>query len=895
MIGTPFAVMPGHESERNISFFGDGENKSLLGGKGAGLSVMMKMGLPVPPGFTITIDMCRQYYDNGQELPNGLMTEVRNAITTLEKISEKKLGDKDNPLLISVRSGAAVSMPGMMDTVLNLGLNDETVEGLISLTHDARFAYDSYRRFVQLFGKIVLQVDDTSFERMLATVKEKEKVSFDHELGADTLRILVGDFKKLCREKTGKNFPDDPYEQLEAAIEAVFRSWMGKRAVDYRREFKITPEMADGTAVNIVAMVFGNIGQNSATGVIFTRDPITGDKTLYGDYLINAQGEDIVAGIRNTNPIRALESELPQSYRQLIKLAKKLEDYYKEPQDVEFTIEKGKLYLLQTRAAKMNALGVIRSTVNIAKEGSITQSEAIQRVTPEHLEQVLHRRVDPLAQKETIARGVPASPGAAAGTVVFDADEAERQAKGGKKVILVREETKPEDIHGFFAAEGVLTSRGGKTSHAAVVARGMGKACVCGCSSITINSSERLFRAGDKIIREGDSITVDGTAGTVYLGQVPTVEPEIIPEMDELLGWADEIRRLGIRANADTPESATLARRLGGEGIGLCRTERMFNHPDRLPIVVDMILAQNKAERITALDRIMSLQKADFKLILRVMAGLPVTIRLLDPPLHEFLPSIEQILMEVQKMEAEGASPTLIKQKRGILATARSLFETNPMLGHRGVRLGITSPEIYEMQIRAITEAAGELMGDGVDVRPQVMVPQVGITEEIEFIREIYERIKSDVETKFGVSLKIKFGTMIEVVRACLVSGEIAKRTDFFSFGTNDLTQGTFSFSREDAENKFLPEYGVKHILDDNPFQVVDEEGVGRLMELAVKEGKLTNPKLEVGICGEHGGDPLSIDFFNRAGLTYVSTSPYRIPISRLAAAQATLRSTQKK
>ena len=887
--------MPGHESDRNISFFGEGENKGLLGGKGAGLSAMMKMGLPVPPGFTITIDVCRQYYENGQKLPNGLMTEVRKAITTLEQMSEKKLGDKENPLLISVRSGASVSMPGMMDTVLNLGLNDETVGGLISLTHDARFAYDSYRRFVQLFGKIVLQVDEASFERRLTTVKEQEKVSFDHELGEDTLRVLVADFKKLCREKTGKDFPDDPYAQLQAAIEAVFRSWMGKRAVDYRREFKITPEMADGTAVNIVVMIFGNLGRDSATGVVFTRDPVTGDKTLYGDYLVNAQGEDIVAGIRNTQPIKTLKTELPKSYRQLNKLAKKLEDHYKEPQDVEFTIEKGKLYLLQTRAAKMNALGIIRSTVSIAKEGSITKLEAIHRVTPEHLEQVLHRRVDPLAQKETIAHGVPASPGAAAGTVVFDADEAERQAKGGKKVILVREETKPEDIHGFFAAEGVLTSRGGKTSHAAVVARGMGKACVCGCSNIVINSSERFFKTGNKIIREGDSITVDGTAGTVYLGQVPTVEPEIIPEMDELLGWADQVRRLGIRANADTPESATLARRLGAEGIGLCRTERMFNHPDRLPIVVEMILSQNRDERIKALGRIMALQKGDFKLILQVMEGLPVTIRLLDPPLHEFLPSIEQILIEVQKMEAEGVSPVLIKQKRGILEKARGLFETNPMLGHRGVRLGITSPEIYEMQIRAIGEAAGELMKEGVDVRPQVMVPQVGITEEIETILEIYERVKSDVEAKFGISLKIKFGTMIEVVRACLVSGEIAKKTEFFSFGTNDLTQGTFSFSREDAENKFLPDYAAKHILDDNPFQVIDEDGVGRLIQLAVKEGNLVNPKLEVGICGEHGGDPLSIDFFHRAGLTYVSTSPYRIPISRLAAAQSALLSKQKK
>ena len=887
--------MAGHESERNISFLGEGENKSLLGGKGAGLSAMVKMGLPVPPGFTITIDMCRQYYENGQKLPTGLMTEVRKAITTLEQMSEKKLGDKENPLLISVRSGAAVSMPGMMDTVLNLGLNDETVGGLISLTRDARFAYDSYRRFVQLFGKIVLQVDEASFERRLTTVKEQANVSFDHELGEDTLRMLVTDFKKLCREKTGKDFPDDPYTQLQAAIEAVFRSWMGKRAVDYRREFKITPEMADGTAVNIVVMVFGNLGNDSATGVIFTRDPVTGDKKLYGDYLINAQGEDIVAGIRNTQPIRALESELPESYRQLDKLAKKLEDHYKEPQDVEFTIEKGKLYLLQTRAAKMNALGVIRSTVSIAKKGSITQSEAIQRVTPEHLEQVLHRRVDPLAQKETIAHGVPASPGAAAGTVVFDADEAERQAKRGTKVILVREETKPEDIHGFFAAEGVLTTRGGKTSHAAVVARGMGKACVCGCSNIVINSLERFFKTGDKIIREGDSITVDGTAGTVYLGQVPTVEPEITPEMDELLGWADQVRRLGIRANADTPESATLARRLGAEGIGLCRTERMFNHPDRLPIVVEMILSQNRDERIKALDRIMALQKGDFKLILQVMSGLPVTIRLLDPPLHEFLPSIEQLLLEIQKMETAGSSPVLIKEKRGILEKARGLFETNPMLGHRGVRLGITSPEIYEMQIRAIGEAAGELMKEGVDVRPQIMVPQVGITEEIEAIREIYGRIKSEVEARFGVSLKIKFGTMMEVVRACLVSGEIAKKTEFFSFGTNDLTQGTFSFSREDAENKFLPDYAAKHILDDNPFQVIDEDGVGRLIQLAVQEGNLTNPKLEVGICGEHGGDPLSIDFFHRAGLTYVSTSPYRIPISRLAAAQSALLSKQKK
>jgi pyruvate,orthophosphate dikinase len=804
----------------------------------------------------------------------------------LEELTGKRFGDPENPLLVSVRSGAAISMPGMMDTVLNLGLNDRVAEGLARATGDERFAYDAYRRFIQLFGKIVLGVEESLFNRALEEIKRERGAEYDTDLDAEALKELVKRYKAIILERLGRPFPEDPYEQLEGAIAAVFRSWNSKRCVDYRRQFKITPDIADGTAVNVVAMVFGNMGPDSSTGVVFTRDPATGEKGLYGDYLPNAQGEDVVAGIRTPRPIQELEAESPRLYRELVEISERLERYFKYPQDIEFTIERGKLWILQTRNAKMNAAAKIRSSVDMAKEGIISKEEAILRVEPEELEQLLHKRVDPKFNGEALAVGVPASPGAASGIAVFDADEAERRHRAGERVILVREETKPEDIHGFFASEGILTSRGGKTSHAAVVARGMGKPCVVGCSGISIDPVERLFRAGGVVVREGDLITIDGGSGKVYLGQVPLVEPELAGGLPELLAWADEFRRLGVRANADTPEAAALARKFGAEGIGLCRTERMFNAPDRLPVVVEMIMAEDEAQRRAALGKLEPMQKGDFKEILRAMEGLPVTIRLLDPPLHEFLPNVEELL---RSLEAAKGKPDEEERLRRMLARARALAEVNPMLGHRGVRVGVTHPEIYEMQVRAILEAAAELAREGVAVKPQIMIPQVAMAEELEAVKRIVDGVRADVEGRYGVKLDLKFGTMIEVVRACLMAGDIAKYAEFFSFGTNDLTQGTFSFSREDAENKFLPKYMERGILAFNPFQTIDK-GVARLMAICVQEGRRTRPDLEIGICGEHGGDPASIEICHELGLTYVSASPYRIPVARLAAARAAIR-----
>lgn len=872
---------------KSIIFFDEGiADRKLLGGKGAGLAEMTKLGIPVPPGFTITTEVCRLFYKGGERLPDGLMEEVRRAMKRLEELTGKRFGDPENPLLVSVRSGAAISMPGMMDTVLNLGLNDRVAEGLARATGDERFAYDAYRRFIQLFGKIVLGVEESLFNRALEEIKRERGAEYDTDLDAEALKELVKRYKAIILERLGRPFPEDPYEQLEGAIAAVFRSWNSKRCVDYRRQFKITPDIADGTAVNVVAMVFGNMGPDSSTGVVFTRDPATGEKGLYGDYLPNAQGEDVVAGIRTPRPIQELEAESPRLYRELVEISERLERYFKYPQDIEFTIERGKLWILQTRNAKMNAAAKIRSSVDMAKEGIISKEEAILRVEPEELEQLLHKRVDPKFNGEALAVGVPASPGAASGIAVFDADEAERRHRAGERVILVREETKPEDIHGFFASEGILTSRGGKTSHAAVVARGMGKPCVVGCSGISIDPVERLFRAGGVVVKEGDLITIDGGSGKVYLGQVPLVEPELAGGLPELLAWADEFRRLGVRANADTPEAAALARKFGAEGIGLCRTERMFNAPDRLPVVVEMIMAEDEAQRRAALGKLEPMQKGDFKEILRAMEGLPVTIRLLDPPLHEFLPNVEELL---RSLEAAKGKPDEEERLRRMLARARALAEVNPMLGHRGVRVGVTHPEIYEMQVRAILEAAAELAREGVAVKPQIMIPQVAMAEELEAVKRIVDGVRADVEGRYGVKLDLKFGTMIEVVRACLMAGDIAKYAEFFSFGTNDLTQGTFSFSREDAENKFLPKYMERGILAFNPFQTIDK-GVARLMAICVQEGRRTRPDLEIGICGEHGGDPASIEICHELGLTYVSASPYRIPVARLAAARAAIR-----
>ena len=866
----------------DIFFFeeGDSDNKKLLGGKGAGLAKMTQLELPVPPGFTITTLECNRYFENNKGLSEKLIQNIHSSMNILEQKTGLGFGDSKNPLLVSVRSGSAVSMPGMMDTVLNVGLNDKTVQGLIEQTGNPRFAYDAYRRFIQLFGKVVLHVNDDKFPKIF---EEKDAT-------AEELRELVKKLKEICRKETGKQFPDDPYDQLNRAVAAVFDSWNVKRCVDYRREFNIGPEIADGTAVNIVTMVFGNMGKKSGTGVVFTRDPGTGEKTLYGEYLMNAQGEDVVAGIRTPSPVNEMEKELHDSYNEILGLAEKLEKYYKYPQDIEFTIEKGKLYLLQTRNAKMNSIARVRVMVEMEKEGLITKEEALMGITPDTLEQMLHRSIDPTVHIEAKAKGLGASPGAASGITIFDADTAEVKGKAGEKVILVREETKPEDVHGFFTSQGILTSRGGKTSHAAVVARGIGKPCVSGAAEIKIDTRKRQCSIGKNIVKEGEYITIDGTSGEVFLGEIPTVEPEPTPEMEEILNWADNVRKLGIQANADTPENARLAREIGAEGIGLCRTERMFNATDRLPIMVSMILADSDDERRIFLDKLKPMMKQDFKEIFAAMDENPVTVRLLDVPLHEFLPNIEELHEEIRKLQESGVTETDLSRKNRVLNKARELSEVNPMLGHRGVRVGITHPEIYESQIFAICEAAAELVKEGKKVNPKIMIPQIALNQELMKIFELVKRVKKEVEKEKNVKLEIKFGTMIEVVRACVTADEIANIAEFFSFGTNDLTQAVFSFSREDAENKFLPLFEEKGIINQNPFQTLDNEGVAELMRIAITKGRKIRKDLEIGICGEHGGDPESIEICHNLGITYVSCSPYRIPVARLAAAQSVLK-----
>lgn len=914
----------------------DGRNKKLFGGKGAGLAEMTRMGLPVPPGFIVTTEACRHYYENKKRLPKGLMEEVQENIKKIEEKTGKIFGNPQNPLFFSVRSGAAVSMPGMMDTILNLGLNDDTVEGLIRITSDGRFAFDAYRRFIQLFGKIALGVEEKEFDEILERTKQKVGALYDTDLDADHLKDICHQYLMLIKKRKGTPFPEDPMIQLRLAIEAVFKSWMGRRAVDYRREFNITPEMANGTAVNVCTMVFGNMGFDSATGVAFTRDPATGENILYGEYLVNAQGEDVVAGIRTPKPIQEMKKEMPKTYRELERVRRILEEHFREVQDFEFTVEKGNLYILQTRNGKLNAQAIVRTSKEMVQEKLISKEQAVLRLKPSDLEQLLHRRIDPNFKGKPIASGLPASPGAASGKAVFDADEAERLGKLGHKVILVREETKPEDIHGFFASQGILTSRGGKTSHAAVVARGMGKPCVSGCEALHIDPKERIATIENITIKEGDFITIDGSKGEVFLGEVPTVEPEISKDLLTLLSWADEIRTLGVRANADTPEDAIRARQMGAEGIGLCRTERMFNAVDRLPIVREMILAGNKKKRAEAVAKLLPLQKGDFKEIFRAMKGLPVTIRLLDPPLHEFLPSPEELAEELRNLEnlesalasMENISEAmkyldtrsreslkllehvasdiaeikekrldkkLIRKQRETLRKVKEMMEVNPMLGHRGVRLGITYPEIYKMQIQAILEAAAELIKEGVDVQPEIMVPQVCTAQELKWVHQLAKKVQREVERRYGVKVQYKFGTMIEVVRACMRAGRLAEVADFFSFGTNDLTQATFSFSREDAENKFLPLYNQRKILQDNPFEVLDVKGVGRLMMITIEWGRRTKPDLKIGICGEHGGHPESIEFCHSIGLSYVSCSVPRLPIARLAAAHAKLKEQEKK
>jgi len=915
---------------------GDGKDKKLLGGKGANLCEMTQIGLPVPPGFVITTTACLAYLGQKKRgLQPGLMEQVKAAMAELEKRTGKGLGDPHNPLLVSVRSGAAMSMPGMMDTILNLGLNEETVGGLIKLTKNDRFVYDAYRRLIQLFGSVGLGMRDEDFDHVFNEIKANYGAKVDTDLDSKALKEACDKFLAFVEEKTKEPFPRDPYIQLELAIEAVFKSWMGKRAVDYRREFNITPDMANGTAVNICTMVFGNMGNDCATGVAFTRNPATGENRLYGEYMVNAQGEDVVAGIRTPKPVRELRKDMPGVYKELEDLRHTLENYYREVQDFEFTIEKGKLYCLQTRNGKMNASAFIKTSIDMVNEGLISEKEAILRIQPDMLAQLLHPRLDPEADVKVLAQGLPASPGAASGKMVFDADRAETKAKLGEKVILVREETKPDDIHGFFASQGILTSRGGKTSHAAVVARSMGKPCVSGCEAIAINHLAKEAVISGVTLREGDVITIDGSTGNVYKGIVPTIEPEFVEDLLVLLEWADDISTLKVMANADMPEAVSKAKKYGAVGIGLCRTERMFNQPERLPIVQEMILADTKEERVEALRRLLPFQREDFKEIFRIMEGYPVTIRLLDPPIHEFLPSAEELLHEIDHLkelrktvEGMGDLPdtlklldpelheryatnlemitqgleelkhkhlaeTLIESKEAMLQKVRVLSETNPMLGHRGVRLGITYPEIYTMQIRAILEAAAECIKEGVHVAPEIMVPQVCTLQELKWVHLYVIDIHKEVEKAFTTEVPYKFGTMIEVVRACMRAGRIAELAEFMSFGTNDLTQATFSFSREDAENKFLPLYNERGILQHNPFEVLDIKGVGRLMMITIEWARKTRSDMKIGICGEQGGHPDAIRFCHHVNLSYVSCSPPRVPIARLAAAHAKLRETE--
>jgi len=870
-------------SKKYVYFFGGGkaegskEMKNLLGGKGANLHEMTNLGIPVPPGFTISTEACVHYFKTGR-YPEGLKQQVEEAVRRLEELTGKKFGSTENPLLVSVRSGARVSMPGMMDTILNLGLNDDAVKGLAKRTGDERFAYDSYRRFIQMFGEIVMGIPHRVFEELLDKKKKGKGVNLDYELDADALKELVEEYKAKVRELTGKEFPQNPQEQLWMAIEAVFKSWNNKRAIEYRKLHRIPDDW--GTAVNVQTMVFGNMGFDSATGVAFTRDPSTGEKVLYGEYLPNAQGEDVVAGIRTPKPISELEKEMPEAYKQLVEIFDRLEKHYRDMMDLEFTIEKGKVYLLQTRVGKRSARAEVKIAVDMVKEGLITKEEAIMRVDPKRVEQLLHPMVDPKAPKNVIAKGLPASPGAASGKVIFDSEEAAELSEKGERIILVRDETSPEDIKGMARSKGILTSRGGMTSHAAVVARGIGKPCVVGAEEIEVDYEKEEFRVGDVTVKKGDIITIDGSTGDVMIGEVPTIDPEFFPEFSELLEWADEFRWIGVRANADTPQDAERARKFGAEGIGLARTEHMFFEGERIYAMQEMILAKTKEEREKALSKLLPMQREDFKGLFKAMDGFPVTIRLLDPPLHEFVPKTEEQIKELS--ERTGIPVEEIKAK------AEALREANPMLGHRGCRLGITYPEITEMQVRAIFEAACEAKKEGVKVYPEIMVPLVSVKKEIEIQKEIIDKIAKDVMEETGIEIEYSVGTMIELPRAALTADEIAEVAEFFSFGTNDLTQTTFGFSRDDV-GKFVPKYIELGILEDDPFQVLDQRGVGQLVKIGIEKGRGTRPDLKVGICGEHGGEPTSVKFCHRVGMDYVSCSPFRVPVARLSAAQAVI------
>jgi pyruvate,orthophosphate dikinase len=877
---------------KGIWFFdeGSGDMKDLLGGKGAGLAEMTRAGLPVPPGFTLTTDVCLAFYEAGRRLPDGIPAQVRASMVELERRTGKGFGDAQNPLLVSVRSGARVSMPGMMDTILNLGLNDETVAGLAKLTTNPRFAYDAYRRFMAMFGNIVLGIDKDEFDHVVDEAKQKAGVATDPELTADRWKEVIAQFREIVRIHTGKPFPQDVYEQLDLAIAAVFDSWHSKRAADYRAFNKISGDW--GTACSVCSMVFGNLGEDSGTGVAFTRDPNTGEKTLFGEYLRNAQGEDVVAGIRTPMKITDLQSSQPDVYAQFVAIAHELETHYRDMQDLEFTVERGTLWMLQTRSAKRSAEAAVRVAIDFVREGVITKEEALARVDADSLDQLFHARIDPNEKYKVAGKGLNASPGAATGQIVFDADKAAERGNAGEAVILVRVETAPDDVHGMIAAKGILTARGGATSHAAVVARGMGRPCVAGFDAMVIDRRKRTATIDDQVLKEGDWITIDGTTGNVMIGKLGLIPPpSTLPEwLAEFLGWADEAMRLEVWANADTPDDARRARELGATGIGLCRTEHMFMQQDRLPVVQRMIISDTPQARAEALAQLLPFQRQDFAGILEAMAGHPVTIRLLDPPLHEFLPSLEQLLVETTELRlTKGENDPEYIEKCRVLTRVRALHEQNPMLGLRVCRLGILYPEIYAMQVRAIFEAACELTARGIDAQPDVMIPGVGTREEMQVTYDATKAVADEVIAERGCTVKYRIGTMVELPRACVVAGDLAQIAQFFSFGTNDLTQTVYGYSRDDAEASFIPRYLEQKILKDDPFQVLDRVGVGELMRMGVERGRAARANLKIGICGEHGGEPSSVAFCDEIGLDYVSCSPYRVPIARLAAAQSAL------
>ncbi|MDP9580275.1 pyruvate, phosphate dikinase [Priestia megaterium] len=871
---------------------GNGVKKEILGGKGANLAEMTRIGLPVPYGFTISTEACNSYYNAGKSISSEVEFQIVESLKKLEEKTSKKLGDPSNPLLVSVRSGAVHSMPGMMDTVLNLGMNDETVKGMAELTGNPRFAYDSYRRFIQMFSNVVLHVDSFYFEQLLEETREAKGYDSDPQMRAEDWQEVIKEYKNIVKKHAKRPFPEDPIEQLFLSISAVFDSWNNQRAIVYRRLQKIPGHL--GTAVNIQSMVFGNMGDDSGTGVAFTRNPSTGEAKLYGEYLINAQGEDVVAGIRTPQPIATLENEMPAVYRQFIDTCNLLEKHYQDMQDIEFTVERGQLFILQTRTGKRTAEAAIRIAVELVQEGVINKKEALLRIDPDQLNQLLHRRIDDSYERKQLAKGLPASPGAATGQVVFNADEAERLAKDGKKVILVRPETTPDDIHGIVAAQATVTSRGGMTSHAAVVARGMGKACICGCEALKIDLKSQYFKVGSTTINQGDVITIDGSTGEIMVGEIPMIEPQLSNEFQMLLAWSDEERKLEVRANADNPEDARKALEFGAEGIGLCRTEHMFMDTNRILIVQDMILAETYEEREKALSKLLVMQQEDFEGIFEAMQGSPVTIRLLDPPLHEFLPDKEELLVEVTKLQLTNGNSKELIDKEHLLRKVQQLHEFNPMLGHRGCRLGMIHPEIYIMQAKAIFYAITKVKQKGIDVKPEIMIPLVGHVNELKEMRQLVMYAGLQVQEETWQEYKYPIGTMIEVPRAALTADQIAEEADFFSFGTNDLTQTTFGYSRDDAEGKFLQAYIENKVLPENPFASLDQEGVGKLVEMSVKLGRETKTGLKTGICGEHGGEKDSIQFCHDIGIDYVSCSPYRVPLARLAAAQANIRNKQK-